>query len=159
MVEWLVTTHEGVAMRRSAGGIDTGRARGKTVESQQRIKAMRQSEGFVREANKRRARGTSLPLLGELKIDKAVRSMNDKFEKGTAPKIGQFKIDMCTRCLCTFIHSGGLKDFSNHPCIDAERVSLSPLFSVTALLLTGSNPPDNGDHQVHQRGRSPARPR
>ncbi|TKA57344.1 hypothetical protein B0A53_00572 [Rhodotorula sp. CCFEE 5036] len=123
-VEWFIKTAEGVEMRRSAGGIDTGKGRGKTVEMRQRTKALQTSEAFVREEKKRRDRGTTLPLVGELMIHQAVERMNEKFEKGAAPK-----------------SRTAIKDFSKHPCIDAKRISLSPLFSATALLLTDSNPP------------------
>jgi hypothetical protein len=50
-------------------------------------------------------------------------------------------LELCESCLCTFLHYSAIKDFSKHPCIDAKRISLSPLFSATALLLTDSNPP------------------
>lgn len=50
-------------------------------------------------------------------------------------------MELCESCLCTFLHYSAIKDFSKHPCIDAKRISLSPLFSATALLLTDSNPP------------------
>jgi hypothetical protein len=85
-VEWFIKTAEGVEMRRSAGGIDTGKGRGKTVEMRQRTKALQTSEAFVREEKKRRDRGTTLPLVGELMIHQAVERMNEKFEKGAAPK-------------------------------------------------------------------------
>lgn len=141
-VEWFVMAQEGVEMRRSAGGIDTGKGRGKTVEMRQRIKALRTSEAFVREENRRRARGTTLPLVGELTITQAVERMSEKFEKGAAAKVGRFKLEMCERCFCTFLHYSGIKNFSQHPCVDAKRVSLSPLFAATALLLTNSRAPE-----------------
>lgn len=139
-VEWFIKTREGVEMRRSAGGIDTGKGHGTTVEMRQRIKALRTSEAFVREENRRRARGTTLPLVGELTLTQAVKRMSEKFEKGAAAKVGRFKLEMCERCFCTFLHYSGIKNFLQHPCVDAKRVLLSPLFAATALLLTNSRP-------------------